>query len=137
MLKNIKNFPIDGHLFTFYDHSNHLIYLTRAGSDQILILQFDLVNESICLSQRVILSQRSSFSHKLTLSIKTICQLPVQKLNRVKNEIAKYHINLNFKSLILILINYLILRFYLINTAGVLYSITIRVSLRNIFCIYE
>ncbi len=52
MLKNIKNFPIDGHLFTFYDHSNHLIYLTRAGSDQILILQFDLVNESICLSKK-------------------------------------------------------------------------------------
>ena len=78
-------------MFAFYDQTNHLIYLARAGFDQILILLFDSEKESIYLSQRVLLSQRSELLKTGNLSIKSICILPVEKLNKAKNEIAKYY----------------------------------------------
>ena len=78
-------------MFAFYDQTNHLIYLARAGFDQILILLFDSEKESIYLSQRVLLSQRPELLKTGNLSIKSICILPVEKLNKAKNEIAKYH----------------------------------------------
>ena len=55
------------------------------------ILLFDSEKESIYLSQRVLLSQRRELSKTGNLSIKSICILPVEKLNKAKNEIAKYY----------------------------------------------